>query len=302
MILEIDFNSDEAIYVQLRNQIIMGIACEEFTDGESLPSVRQLAQVLGVNMHTVNKAYSLLRQEGFVTIDRRRGAIIAVDENKIKAMEEMKENLIVALAKGCCRNVSREEVHGLIDEIYDEYGIDLDEEEEALKAKKKEEKQEKKAQKASKQVSKKTAKKYDDEDEFEGYDEDDLWVTENIAKAMEKPKKQKSVKHATAKKAAAKGVRSLDETGPAIRKPVKNINLQDTDDFEKFTPLDEEEFDNFEGYYSDDDYDMFGSNDYDYDDDELFDATADLLSNHPEKKRSHAEMDDTFKMDVIDLD
>ena len=75
-------------------------------------------------MHTVNKAYSLLRQEGFVTIDRRRGAIIAVDENKIKAMEEMKENLIVALAKGCCRNVSREEVHGLIDEIYDEYGMD----------------------------------------------------------------------------------------------------------------------------------------------------------------------------------
>ena len=48
MILEIDFNSDEAIYVQLRNQIIMGIACEEFADGESLPSVRQLAQVLGV--------------------------------------------------------------------------------------------------------------------------------------------------------------------------------------------------------------------------------------------------------------
>ena len=44
MILEIDFNSDEAIYVQLRNQIIMGIACEEFADGESLPSVRQLAQ------------------------------------------------------------------------------------------------------------------------------------------------------------------------------------------------------------------------------------------------------------------
>ena len=132
-----------------------------------------------------------------------------------------------------------------LDDLYDEYGIDLDEEEEALKAKKKEEKQEKKAKKASKQVSKKASKKYDDENEFEGYDEDDLWVTENIAKAMEKPKKQKSVKHATAKKAAAKGVRSLDETGPAIRKPVKNINLQDTDDFEKFTPLDEEEFDNF---------------------------------------------------------
>ena len=124
MVIEIDFNSDEAIYVQLMNQIILGIATSRLQEGDPLPSVRQLADTIGINMHTVNKAYSLLRQEGFVTIDRRRGAIIAVDENKIKAMEEMKEHLIVALAKGCCRNVSREEVHGLIDEIYDEYGID----------------------------------------------------------------------------------------------------------------------------------------------------------------------------------
>ena len=124
MVIEIDFNSDEAIYVQLMNQIILGIATSRLQEGDPLPSVRQLADTIGINMHTVNKAYSLLRQEGFVTIDRRRGAIIAVDENKIKAMEEMKENLIVALAKGCCRNVSREEVNRLIDEIYDEYGID----------------------------------------------------------------------------------------------------------------------------------------------------------------------------------
>ena len=124
MVIEIDFNSDEAIYVQLMNQIILGIATSRLQEGDPLPSVRQLADTIGIYMHTVNKAYSLLRQEGFVTIDRRRGAIIAVDENKIKAMEEMKENLIVALAKGCCRNVSREEVHRLIDEIYDEYGID----------------------------------------------------------------------------------------------------------------------------------------------------------------------------------
>ena len=124
MVIEIDFNSDEAIYVQLMNQIILGIATSRLQEGDPLPSVRQLADTIGINMHTVNKAYSLLRQEGFVTIDRRRGAILSVDENKIKAMEEMKENLIVALAKGCCRNVSREEVHGLIDEIYDEYGID----------------------------------------------------------------------------------------------------------------------------------------------------------------------------------
>ena len=124
MVIEIDFNSDEAIYVQLMNQIIMGIATSRLQEGDPLPSVRQLADTIGINMHTVNKAYSLLRQEGFVTIDRRRGAIIAIDVDKMKALEEMKQNLMVALARGYCKNISRAEVHDLIDEIFDEYGID----------------------------------------------------------------------------------------------------------------------------------------------------------------------------------
>ena len=124
MVIEIDFNSDEAIYVQLMNQIIMGIATSRLQEGDTLPSVRQLADTIGINMHTVNKAYSLLRQEGFVTIDRRRGASIALDVDKIKAVEEMKQNLMVALARGCCKNITRAEVHDLIDEIFGEYGIE----------------------------------------------------------------------------------------------------------------------------------------------------------------------------------
>ena len=124
MVIEIDFNSDEAIYVQLMNQIIFGIATSRLQEGDQLPSVRQMADTIGINMHTVNKAYSLLRQEGFVSIDRRRGAIIAVDVNKIKALEEMKQNLMIALARGCCKNITRAEVHDLIDEISDEYEID----------------------------------------------------------------------------------------------------------------------------------------------------------------------------------
>lgn len=124
MMIEIDFSSDEAIYIQLTNQIIMGIATSRLREGDTLPSVRQLADTVGINMHTVNKAYSLLRQEGFVTIDRRRGAIIALDVDKIKALEEMKQNLMVALARGCCKNITRAEVHDLIDEIFGEYGIE----------------------------------------------------------------------------------------------------------------------------------------------------------------------------------
>ena len=124
MLIEIDFNSSEAIYVQLQNQIIMGIATDMIREGDTLPSVRQLADTVGINMHTVNKAYALLRQEGFVTIDRRKGAVISIDADKVRALEEMKQNLTVAMAWGCCKNVTREEVHQLVDEIFDEYDTD----------------------------------------------------------------------------------------------------------------------------------------------------------------------------------
>lgn len=122
MFIEIDFNSDEAIYMQLRNQIIMGIATSRFREGDMLPSVRQLADHIGINMHTVNKAYTVLRQEGYVKVDRRRGVMIAVDVDKLKAMEDVRNDLLVTLAKASCKNISREEVHALIDEIYEDYG------------------------------------------------------------------------------------------------------------------------------------------------------------------------------------
>ncbi len=120
MVIEIDFNSAEAIYMQVTNQIIMGIATSRLREGDPLPSVRQLADTIGINMHTVNKAYALLRQEGYVSIDRRRGAVISVDANKIKMLEEMRQSLLGVLARGCCKNISREEVHELVDDIYDE--------------------------------------------------------------------------------------------------------------------------------------------------------------------------------------
>jgi DNA-binding transcriptional regulator YhcF (GntR family) len=121
MYIEIDFNSDEALYLQLRNQIILGIATAQFREGDVLPSVRQLADSIGINMHTVNKAYSVLKDEGFVKVDRRKGAVIAIDIDKLRAMEELKRDMKVLLAKSRCKKISREEVHELIDEIYGNY-------------------------------------------------------------------------------------------------------------------------------------------------------------------------------------
>ncbi len=122
MIIELDFNSEEALYIQLRNQIILGIATTRLKEGDALPSVRQLAESVGINMHTVNKAYTVLKQEGYVKVDRRKGAVIALDMDRLGAIRDMKKELRVLLARGSCKNISREEVHALIDEIYEEYG------------------------------------------------------------------------------------------------------------------------------------------------------------------------------------
>lgn len=129
MIVTIDFNSEEAIYIQLRNQIIIGIANSQIREGDNLPSVRELAENIGINMHTVNKAYTILKQEGYLKLDRRKGAVIAIDVDHYKALMEMADELRVILAKGICRNISCEEVHELIDNIFSEYtSFEYDEE------------------------------------------------------------------------------------------------------------------------------------------------------------------------------
>lgn len=120
MFIEIDFNSEEAFYIQLRNQIIIGIATNQYQEGDTLPSVRQLADSVGINMHTVNKAYTVLKQEGFIRLDRRRGAVIALDVDKLRALEEMRENLRVVMARAVCKGVTEDEAHQIMKEIFEE--------------------------------------------------------------------------------------------------------------------------------------------------------------------------------------
>lgn len=120
MIFSIDFNSDEALYMQLCNQIIMCIANEQIKEGDSLPSVRQLADSIGINMHTVNKAYTVLRQEGYIKLDRRHGAIISLNEDKLRAMQELSDEMRVIVAKAVCKNISPDEIHSMVDEVIEE--------------------------------------------------------------------------------------------------------------------------------------------------------------------------------------
>lgn len=123
MIIEIDFNSPEAIYIQLRNQIVVAIAQDKLKEGESLPSVRQMADILGVNMHTVNKAYSILKQEGYLKLDRRKGAVISVDDDKDSEIQALYEDMEMMVARAICRGISREEMFRIVQTMYDNFEV-----------------------------------------------------------------------------------------------------------------------------------------------------------------------------------
>ncbi len=77
MLLRLDFKSEIPIYMQIRDQIVMGIASGQLAAGDKLPTMRALADEIGINMMTVNKSYQLLKQEGYIHTDRRGGTIIA---------------------------------------------------------------------------------------------------------------------------------------------------------------------------------------------------------------------------------
>lgn len=121
MFIRIDFESAIPIYEQLKNEIIIGIARKELHPGERLPAVRQLASDIGINLHTVNKAYQQLQQEGFILIHRQRGAVINPDgpptADKV-FKKELYTTLRPLLAEAHCRGMKIEELEHILTEIF----------------------------------------------------------------------------------------------------------------------------------------------------------------------------------------
>lgn len=81
MFVRIDHSIDEPLYMQIRSQVIAGIARGELAAGDALPSVRRLASDLGINLHTVNKAYAVLRDEGYIEVRGRSGAFVVQSQS-----------------------------------------------------------------------------------------------------------------------------------------------------------------------------------------------------------------------------
>ena len=121
MFLEIDFASDQPIYEQIRRGIIKSLSQNDLEFGETLPSVRKLASDIGVNLHTVNKAYKMLEEDGIIVMDRRFGSKIVdkskdiSESQKRKVKEEL--DFIIALAK--VKNIEKSDLDRLIENIWE---------------------------------------------------------------------------------------------------------------------------------------------------------------------------------------
>ncbi|WP_047981078.1 GntR family transcriptional regulator [Ornithinibacillus contaminans] len=121
MLINLDFESKEPIYQQLVDRIIEGIAKKELKPGEGLPSVRSLASDIGINLHTVNKAYQLLKQDEFILIHRQKGVVINPDgipKADDMYIDQLRRNLKPLIAESICREVTEDDFLKICSEIY----------------------------------------------------------------------------------------------------------------------------------------------------------------------------------------
>lgn len=121
MFIKLDMASDKPIYIQLKEQIIEGIARKELQPGDDLPSVRALASDIGINLHTVNKVYQQLKQEDYIQIHRSRGVMI--HPNGFRKADEtyrtkLKEALRPLIAEAICHGIDEKDFSELTLDVY----------------------------------------------------------------------------------------------------------------------------------------------------------------------------------------
>lgn len=127
MYLRLDYQSGEAIYRQIVEQIKYGVASGELKPMERLPSIREMAKQLKINPRTVVKAYEELQSGGLVV--RRQGQGVFITDNqgalparvRHKAIEELAKRM---LAEASRMGASRQEMQAIFNEVLKKMGID----------------------------------------------------------------------------------------------------------------------------------------------------------------------------------
>lgn len=120
MVIAINEYSDVPIYLQIRNQIVLGISDGRLAPGEQLPTVRGLADEMGINSMTVNKAYQMLKKEGYIYTDHRNGAKVRERLEFSKELPaESKELLQRVISEAKIRGISKEEFNMICGEYFE---------------------------------------------------------------------------------------------------------------------------------------------------------------------------------------
>ena len=122
MILNVDLASEVPIYQQLRDQIVEAIAAGVLTEGSSLPATRTLAADFGINFHTVNKAYDLLRQEGLIRLNRKTGAVVTTAVAEPPFPADWAARARTLLAEAVARGIPADEVLETCRSLLDSFG------------------------------------------------------------------------------------------------------------------------------------------------------------------------------------
>jgi DNA-binding transcriptional regulator YhcF (GntR family) len=120
MLIEIDMHSTIPIYKQLKTAIVSGILSGQLNEGDYLPSIRQLASDLGINLHTVRKVYEMLCDEGYIKIHRSKGAVICrppkLDKDDLSVFEELLLPIIIELR---ARGIGKESFAAFMNDLWD---------------------------------------------------------------------------------------------------------------------------------------------------------------------------------------
>ncbi len=114
MLIKVDPGSSEPLFAQIAAQVRGAIATGRVAEGDKLPPARELAEALGVNMHTVLRAYGDLRDEGLVDMRRRRGVIVLAAGDQRARLLELARDLVSEAAR---QGLGKAELRKLLEEV-----------------------------------------------------------------------------------------------------------------------------------------------------------------------------------------
>ena len=124
---EIKFNSNSPIYLQISEYFESRVFLGELEPGSLIPSRRELAGILGVNLNTVQKAYSYMDEIGLIITEKSKGSVITSDLEILHQLRDdyIKEPLIEFISSMKSINIGKEKVIDLLDKYYDKTKEDL---------------------------------------------------------------------------------------------------------------------------------------------------------------------------------